>query len=725
MNDMEFINLLNELNINLTEEQQKVATSIDGCYSVVAVPGAGKSTTLTCRTAYMILVKGVSPKRIMTVTYSKASALDMKDKFMRKFGPYIPDDVYFATIHSFAYSVLRNYSYLTNTKYTFIEGNTSGVTKTSILRNLYKKYNKEPINDDKLEELNGFIGFLINRMVGMKDLEKYKASYPVPQFTNIYIDYLDTVEQNKFLDFDLMLKLCYDILVSDKSMLNYYSNMYDYYQCDEAQDTSLLQFSILKLLSKTRTSNLCIFSDDDQAIYSWRGGDPNLIINFKEFYSQSAVTLFMSRNFRSTKKIVRLANEFIKSNEKRIAKELYTENMTGEDVIFLSANDEFDQVEYIIDQIKNKPINEDFAVLFRNNLSSIPLVDRLIKENIQFYIKDAVPSFFNSWITKDFLNFFNFAFNPSNCAAFEYIYYKIKTYIKKEDIKALSSLGDKLEARGISVFDYLSSNSELTQNQKERLNSFSVKFTILSKLKPLKAIEYIESELNYKEYLKEYARKYNYSIDSIENMISTLKILAEGLDSVDSFIDKIEFLQQEMLNSRKNRGKSSIVLSTLHSSKGLEFDNVIIMDMTSNFPSLESIEKKKEGDSSMYEEELRLAYVGVTRSKKILYLIHPLKRNGVKIGASPFFTALSKLESLDKRKNSSIKSYFSSTVYSQNASDTYKLNLRDGDTINHKKWGLGSVVKLNGDIITIMFNNGQIKNLSLKACAVGRIIELV
>ena len=724
MNDEEFLNYLHtKANIKLTPEQNKISTSVEGAYMCLSCPGSGKTTTACTRIAYMVLVKGINPKKIMTVTYSRASANDMKDRFTEKFGDIVEEPVYFATIHSFAYSVIKNYSFRTGKQYTLIEGSDSAVAKNSILRNLYRKYNNESINEDKLEELSGFICFLVNRMIPHKDLDMYNKKFPVPNFKGIYIDYLNILEQNNYLDFDRMLQLCDDILSSDTRALNYYSNLYSHYQLDEGQDTCTLQFSILVKLSK-RTGNLCVFADDDQSLYSWRGADLKKIIDFKNFYSHEATILFMNRNFRSTKRIVNLYSEFIKINKARIQKNIYTENEQGEEVKFITTKDEFEQLDYVINHLKLDDNHKEIAVLYRNNLSAIPLVDRLLKEGIPFYIKDAIPGFFTHWITKDFLSFFALALNPSNVESFSSLYYKMKSYIKKEEIQALTLMRDKLELNGVSVFEYLSLNPNYIESHRDRLKEFDNKFRNLSKMKPHEAMSFIEDELNYKNYLKEYAKKFGYSLEGIDNMISTLKVIASGTDSINSFMDKLASLQDKMSFSKKNRGKNVVTLSTMHSSKGLEFNTTLLISMTSQFPNPESVQKMKDGDAADYEEENRICYVAISRARKNLILIYPSKINNKKVEVSQFFSRLKKIAQIQNLTASADKITAKVTSAPAGKDTNIIPMIREGVRLNHKKWGSGSIINLNGDMVTVMFGNGAVKTLSLNTCIDNNLIEL-
>lgn len=725
MTDQEFFRYLEDkCNIKLTREQMKAVVTVEGTVGLASVPGSGKTSSVCCRIAYMILVKGIEPRKIMTVTYSRASANDMKERFIQKFGEVIPEKVYFATIHSFAYSVIKNYEKSSGIRFILIEGMGSPITKNTILRNLYSKYNNEPLNEDKLEELSGYIGFITNRMISDVALEKLSKEFPVPNFINIYLEYRSILEENNYMDFDRMLKLCHDILSNNRQILGFYKEYYDYYMLDEGQDTSQLQHHILKLLTAP-IFNICVVFDDDQSIYSWRGAEPKLVINLNEFYSKDAVMLSMERNFRSSQKIIRVANEFIKENKTRISKNLYTENEEGINLQFVTTSDEFKQIEYVLNDLSNSDNLKETAVLFRNNLTCISIVDTLIKQNIPFYIKDGVPSFFNHWITRDILSFFSLASNPKDVLAFKNIYYKFKSFIKKIDVEQVLKSEEELMENDICIFDFLASNSSNSEMQKNRLSSFKKKFERLTNENPKQAIVFIEEDLNYREYLKDYAEKFNYSMDNIDAFLSTLKILSLGLRGIDEFKDKLEFLQNKMSESKKLIGKNAVTLSTLHSSKGLEWDKVMLIGMNSSvFPSPDSVKKLKDGFPADYEEETRLCYVGITRARKDLRMICPLKINNQKSDPSSFYHKLLKI---DRNLNYSPEDRPKEGIFNSlpSSSDFIKIIVGEGDFVDHDKFGKGSVVKVDGDIITVNFSGDKVKKLSLEVCSRTGVLKLV
>ncbi|KAJ49399.1 DNA helicase-2/ATP-dependent DNA helicase PcrA [Clostridium tetanomorphum] len=712
INKSDFLSYLKyNCNINLTKEQEEIVFNVYGPMAVVAVPGAGKTATLISRTANLILNQNVNPKRILGLSFSKASAIDMRNRFKSFFGNIIKDTVPFSTIHSFAYYVINNYSFRRNKKYTIIESKDSPVNRIVLLKNIYTKYNNDFINDDKLEELSSFIGYLKNIMVSFENTEIYKEDFPVPNFINIYREYELYKKKNNLLDYDDMLVKCYKILHKDKEILNFYRNLYDYIEVDECQDTSKIQQEIIKLIAKPKF-NLCIVGDDDQSIYSWRGAFSQGLLNFKSQYHKDGKIFFMQQNFRSSKQIVNAANEFIKINKKRYSKELFTKNEEGNEINFINVENEYAQIDFLVHKLKQEKDLKETAILFRNNISSITLVDRLIKENISFYIKDSVPSFFNSWVIKDILSFFKLAFDLTDIDAFERIYYKMKSYVKKDDLSILYNRKIKE-----SIFKTLCNNENYFSSS-YRLKSFEEKFLKLSCLYGDEAIDFIRYELNYEEYMIDYCEKFKYNMDNIQTILFILTMVLSSCTSLQDIENKLTLLKEEMEMS-KSKGKfSGVTLSTMHSSKGLEFDTVYIIDLIEDIlPSPDSIDKANKGDKTSLEEETRLMYVAITRGRKNLYLINPLKKNNKKCTPSQFVQKLYNI--INKGRSFSILS----NNLVKNTTVLNRIPLKVGTLIQHKSFGTGKILTIDEDILTINFGNGLVKNLSYNLCCSKNLIN--
>lgn len=732
MTDQEFFQYLKEnCNMVFTIEQKEAVLTVEGPIALISCPGSGKTTVLVAKIAYMILCLNVNPGKILVTSFSKQSATDMEERFYSKFGEKIHEKIGFSTIHSFAFSVFRDYASKINMKYSIIEGYDSGITtKNSILSNLYKKYNKENISEDKLKELSGFISYIKNFMILYKDIDKYSKQFPIPNFKEIYKEYeqikreyrplssdndynCDKKERVRLLDFDDMLSMCYHALTKNSEILLACRDKYDYFLIDEAQDNSKIQNAISRLISSPK-HNVCIVGDFRQSIYSWRGAVVEELTNFKDYYVNGKM-LFMNQNFRSTKSIVKTASEFIKSNHNDLNRNMVTENQQGDPIDFIVAKDEFKQLEYVIDEIKGKTNFKGISVIYRYNISAVPLIEKLAKEGIPFYIKDDSPLFFNHFITNDIISFFNLAENPGSVEYFEDIYYKMKSYVAKNDIQELyyntPEIGQDMKAK--TVFDRLASSASY-ESKKEKLIDFKYHFEMMARMAPKRAIEYIEKELNYKDYLKEYAKKFNYSIDTIDVMLSTLKVICSDLSSIRELKPKLSSLQFEIIKSKKNKGTNAITLTTAHSSKGLEWDEVFIIGCQ-NIPSIDSLEKAKNDDKKAMEEETRLMFVAITRARKKLHLIYPEFQNEKKVEPSKFYKKLARLAGNKARSSADIKKL--------NKIKSNEFKLSKGLLITHNKWGQGEILDIDGDIVTVKLDGGQVKRLSATACFENNLIK--
>lgn len=714
MNEQSFFDYVKyQCNKVLTDEQREAVVYNDKSICLRSTAGSGKTTTLTTKIAYLVLVKGISPSRIAVVSFSKASAADMKERFYSLFGELISEDIHFSTIHSFAYSLIRKYEKKMMCKYTIIE-ETKGINKNVILSNLYKKYNNEPINEDQLKELVGFITYIRNMLIYYNKLDNYSDSFPVPNFKEIYKEYSEMLIENKYLDYDSLLTMAHMILSRNEDIRKEYQSKYDVFLCDESQDNSKIQNAIIKIL--TPNSKVTFVGDSNQCIYSWRGVDFNEFSNFKTLYPNSKV-LYMYENFRSTSTIVNHANAFIKTNNPK-DRDIVSNKEKGEKIELVDTENEHTQVEYIIDKIKssNKEYS-NYAVLYRNNLSAIPLVDKFTKENIPFYIKDEVGSFFNNFIVNDLLDFIDFAVDQTRVDKFRKIYYKCKSYLNKEQVNSVEVVPDEYT----SVLDVFVKNPKCTTMNKHRLESLKKKFNGLSKIKPKDVVDSIQHDLNYREYLDNYAEKFNYSTESIDNILATIKVICTSINAVGELRDKLEELRQEMIASKKNKGTDAVTLSSCHSSKGLEWAEIFLID-THMLPSKGAITKAAKGDKAELEEEGRAYFVAITRPKEMLHILHPIKKNNQAVPVSPFYA-----RSKEILEGSSVVAKTKEKV-AVNKKEILELNdIKIGSNIQHKVWGNGIITNINADKDSgaIMLSNGQVKNISLSVCIKGKIIKIV
>lgn len=616
--------------VKLSNEQLSAINHIDGPALVLAVPGAGKTTVLIHRTHKLISSYNIQPERILSITFSKASAIDMKERLLRVFPEEDNSLLKFSTIHAFCFSLIREYSYIKKEKYHLIEDEKNEMNKYNLIKRIYFKVNNDYITEEKLDSLLNSIGYVKNMMLSPEDFVKHNKT-DIENFLDIYKIYEDFKKKNNLIDFDDMLTISLEIIKNNPYILEKYRNKYDYFQLDEGQDTSKIQLEIIKLLAAPR-NNLFIVADDDQSIYGFRGAFPKGLLDFNKEYKNGKL-YFMEKNYRSTKNIVSICNKFIKANKDRYNKEISTDNDYLKPIDIVKVKNIKDQYKILLDDLKDTDLSKS-CILFRNNLSSVGLVEILESNNIKFYMRDTKLRFFNHWVLKDILTFIEFSNDTSLIELYENIYYKARGYISKKHINFAKTLDYRM-----SVFDRIKEYPGLNEYYQRTLRDLKFDFKKISKLKPFDAIEYIEKELEYGEYLKENSMKFGYTYDTVKTILYYLKLIAKSTVDLVEFKGRLNHLNHLCLNSRGNKG--SLTLSTIHSAKGLEFDTVYMVDLVEgDFPSISSIEAIEKDNLDLMEEERRLFYVGMTRAKNKLTLITPHTLGDKYLEPSRFLTEI-------------------------------------------------------------------------------------
>lgn len=616
--------------MKLSKEQINAINHVYGPALILAVPGAGKTTVLVHRTYNLIVNHKIDPNRILSITFSRASAMDMKSRFNNIFPSLVNYPVHFSTIHSFCFSLIKEYAYMSKIKYKLIEDNKSQMNKYNLLKKIYFDLNGDYITEEKLDNLLNSLGYIKNTMMDIDDFLKNNKT-DIENFKNIYLNYEDYKGQHYLLDFDDMLSISLEILRNNKYLLEKYRNKYDFIQVDEGQDTSKLQMEIIKLLAYPQ-NNLIIVADDDQSIYGFRGAYPKSLLNFDKLYKNGKI-FFMEENYRSSKNIVSICNQFIKANTLRYKKNIYTHNPHIEPINIVKVKSIEDQYQYIIEDLKGNDLSQA-CILYRNNISSIGVIEQLEANDIPFFMRDKKLRFFNHWLIKDILNLMYLAEDNSRMDLYEDLYYKIKGYISRKQINFAKTLNSNA-----SVFDRIRQYPGINDYYKRTLNELKLDFRKVSNLNPKDAITYIEHNLEYDLYLTENSIKFGYTYDNLSTMLFYLKMIADKCSNLNEFIGRLKHIQHLCLNSKDNT--NTITLSTIHSAKGLEFDRVYIIDLINgDFPSSSSIDSFAKDEIEALEEERRLFYVGMSRAKSHLSLITMDSINGKSVAPSQFLMEL-------------------------------------------------------------------------------------
>lgn len=717
---MDFIKLLEEkYNISLNVQQQKAVLSIEGAILLLAVPGGGKTTVIVSRCANMILNHRIKPDNILTLTFSKASALDMKNRFQKVFGNDIDCNIHFSTIHSFCFSVLKTYTNRKGEAFPeIIEDVNAKISKVQLLKQLFLKYNFEYINDDKLEELSNLICFVKNMMLSEDSFKEYETQ--IKNFVNIFNSYEEYKRSNNLIDYDDMLCRTLQLFEKEDLLLNIYRKRYTHVNIDESQDTSLLQHEIIKKLVAPR-NNIFMVGDEDQSIYSFRAAFPKALLDFKNTYKNAEIYL-MERNYRSTNNIVAAANSFIKQNGERYEKNMYTEKTEGTEIIAPLLQDNKHQCKHVVKTLKEDKQHSEIAILYRNNISAIPIIDALEKNNIPFYIREAKTQFFKHWVTSDILAFIKLSYDSSDVKAFEKLYYKINAYISKAMLEyVVNNIKE-----GQNLFDVLRTYPGLNERIDKKIIKIKGLINDIKIMKPYKAIESIEETLEYKKHLNRMCSESGYSLDNLMQIISCLKNIAEGTSSVIEFVNRFEKLQTVMEAAKFNKGKNVVTLSTIHSSKGLEFGKVYIIDLIDGqFPSATSISEFEDENKVLMEEEVRLFYVGITRAVNYLEVISFKVLEGNFVKPSRFIESLLPKERVGKVE---ILNPIKVNVSDENFNPAFLISdLHIEGKIIHKKFGFGTIKFINEkhDMLEIYFEKYGLKIFSIRACMIGDFIELL
>ncbi len=665
-------------NIELSDEQTEAVYNDSNKLLLLAVPGAGKTTVLTIRLARLITEKNINPDEMLVITFNRAAAIDMKNRWKLLFNEINIKSPNFSTIHSFCYSLLKVYANMRGTKIFEIIDNNAKYNKNMLMRSIYQKYSKEFLTDDDINNIYTAIGYCINMQISPTELDSIHKLTDA-KFSDIYNDYKNLKRENSVMDFDDMLNYTYIALQKYPPILQYVRQKYKHIFVDEVQDTSKLQQNIIKLIT---VDNLFMVGDEDQSIYGFRGAFPKGLLEFFSTYPDGKI-MKIEQNYRSSLDIVTASNSLIKHNTNRYDKTVKTDRGYENKITLVTEEKLENEYVKIAELCKNNiEKGEITAVLYRTVISAIGLANEFKKQNIPFTISKTMTSYANDFIVRDIVNILKLVLNPENFEVFNKIYFKLDLWLSRSDVQLI-----KQEYYG-DIFYWISQSDKFTR---QSISAYDIHKTLKSmrKQRPDIQILTIMNTLNYFDNLEKKAPS-GYMTSNYLHKINTIYNIAKYCEDTSELLEKLTNADKFFENSDNNEN-ITIRLSTVHSAKGQEYDDVIIADAYEGvFPDIDSVEYNSFNISENIEEELRLFYTAVTRAKNKLWIYSPQKWFDKDLLISRFIPYMN-IEGSQKAQN----------IY----------GVRVGLGISHVFFGAGVITEINEkrQLVTISFRHSGVR----------------
>ena len=658
-------------------EQEEAITHKGGPLMVLAGPGSGKTLVITYRVKWLIENAGVHPSNILVITFTRAAAEEMKKRFFM-FDGMANTPVTFGTFHSIFFMILR-YAY----RYT-----AANIIREDVKRRYIKEMteNMELEIEDENEFLSGIINEISYIKGEMMSLSYYHSNNCSDElFAQIYEGYEKRLREENLIDFDDMLVFCYELLKEREDIRTLWQNKFQHILIDEFQDINKVQYEIIRMLAG-KGDHLFIVGDDDQSIYRFRGARPEIMLGFEKDYPE-AKKVILNTNYRCSEEIVEGAEHLISHNTKRFPKNMQAARGSKIPITFRNLKDAGEECTDILKGIrfyykKGIPL-EDMAVIFRTNTQPRLLVGRLMEYNIPFQMRDVIPNIFDHWIARNILTYIKLAMGNRDRKLFLQVMNRPKRYISRSMITEPQVDLKKLKQQ--------------TFGKKwlyEKIDKLEMDLYLLRKMEPYAAIQYIRNGIGYEDYMNEYAQFRRMNPDDLEEVLNQIQESAKEYHSFEEWFAYIESYGEELRKQMEagRQQKSGVTLTTMHSSKGLEYEVVFVMDINEGVtPHKKAV---KEAD---LEEERRLFYVAVTRAKTYLFLY-----------------SVKELY----QKDAQISRYIGELRYD-------KKEFQKGKRVIHKNIGKGTVLELKEDKIKIKFDNSKkLRLFSIKYLMEQGLLEL-
>ena len=607
----------------LNNKQYEAVTYTEGPCLVIAGAGSGKTKVLTHKIAYLIQEKNIAPWNILSITFTNKAANEMKERITNLVGEQAKD-IWMGTFHSICVKILRNHIEKIGFERSFI------IFDTTDQRTLVKKCLKEMNLDDKTFTERAVLSEISNAKNQMLEPDQYalrsKGDFRKEKIADIYYLYQKRLKENNAIDFDDIINFTLKIFNENEEILEYYANKFQYILVDEYQDTNKSQFTLISKLAKNHR-NITAVGDNDQGIYSFRGADISNILNFEKDFKGTKI-IKLEQNYRCTGNILKVANSVIKNNETKYDKKLWTENETGNLPKVYTADNEYDEGRYIVEQIEHLRRTEnykysDFAVLYRMNTQSRAIEDILRREGIPYKIVGGLK-FFERKEIKDIISYLRLIQNPSDNLSLTRIINEPKRGIGRTSLDKVTDLAIQNETSMYEVIKHANEYglNRVYLNSRDFINTIE---ELRAKIDKVSITELVKLTLNKTGYKKALEQEKTIEAENrIENLEEFLTVAME-FEKEEAENTLQDFLEGMTLSSdldNVDEAEESVTLMTLHSAKGLEFPVVFLVGMEEGiFPGYKSIGEQKE-----LEEERRLCYVGITRAKKDLFLTRAKQR---------------------------------------------------------------------------------------------------
>lgn len=743
---MEWKEFETTFSVKLNQQQKEAVQSTKGPVLLLAVPGSGKTTVLVTRLGYMIYCKNIPPERILTVTYTVAATKDMSERFAVRFGEDMAKRLEFRTINGICAMIIQYYGRrIGKTPFELVKDEKA---TTGMLIRICQDHGMGYPTESDLKNVRTLITYIKNMMLNEEELQKLEEESDI-QIVGIYREYCRQMREQKLMDYDDQMLYAYNILRKDLGVLAYFQNRYPYICVDEAQDTSKIQHAIIALLA-AGTGNLFMVGDEDQSIYGFRAAYPEALLSFEKKHPGAKV-LLMEENFRSNAKIVEAADKFIQKNTLRHEKHMRAAREAGADIREISLKSRKAQYVYLMKAAQECTTGmagmsgseehrgradasvTETAVLYRDNECAIPLIDLLERKNIPYRMRNADLSFFTHRTVLDVQNIIRFAMDPKDTELFMQIYYRLKLFFNKKDALRYAQISQE---KDMEVLDAALKYGNLEKYQEDNIRNLKRQMVRILNMPGDEAVNQILTYMGYQNYLKKMGMN--------ANKLETVKLIGSRVESPEKLLERLEELRT-IIQEKVSDKDCPFILSTMHASKGLEYDTVYLLDvMDGILPEkvLANPRTASKEELETYEEERRLFYVGVTRAKNQLnvfttnkpskFCSELLGKRNLRENQQKEYAGIKKWGDYSPAGTYGIKGngmyhgYGTGHGSQKQPGKSYQEladALGEGMVVKHKKFGEGVVVDMEGEHIRIQFGD-NVKNMDLKVLARLGMLEI-